>query len=186
MSALDKAAETQLTNIESKTGKAREALMSDILAEGLSKHGEMVKWAKENWGIGHGDANLVVHLARKQAEGGDAPAGDPLDEIYSGAKAHQRPIHEQLMNHINEFGAFEVSPKKGYVSLRRKKQFAMLGPKTKDRFELGLNLKEEISHPLVKAVPPGGMCQYIVSIHSPDEIDDQLIDFTRKAFDAAG
>ena len=47
MSALDKAAETQISNIESKTGKTRAQLSKDILGLGLSKHGEMVSWVKE-------------------------------------------------------------------------------------------------------------------------------------------
>ena len=38
--------------------------------------------------------------------------------------------HEKLMKEIRQFGEFEIVPKKGYVSLRRKKQFVMIGPKT--------------------------------------------------------
>lgn len=185
MSVLDQASETQVSKIEAKTGRSRAELTKDILAQGLSKHGEMVNWVKSNWGLGHGDANTIVHVARRSVE--DVPAaGDPLDDIYTGPKAHQRAIHDALMKHINGFGAFETAPKKSYVALRRKKQFAMLGPKTKDRFELGINLKENVHHPLMSPVKPGGMCQYIVSLHSTDEIDADIIAIARQAFDAAG
>lgn len=186
MSAVDQALETQLGNIETKIGKPRDALYAEILAQGLVKHGEMVTWAKSQLGLGHGDANTLVHMARKSAETAPAASSDPLDEIYSGTKAHQRPIHDALMAEFEGFGDFEIAPKKGYLSLRRKKQFAMLGPKTKDRFELGINLKDDAEHPLMKAVKPGGMCHYIIALHSVAEIDEGVIEIARRAFDAAG
>ena len=185
MSAVDQALETQLLNIEAKTGKPRASLYADVLGQGLAKHGEMVAWAKSTLGLGHGDANTLVHVARKSAEATPAASADPLDDIYTGPKAHQRPIHEALMSKIEGFGDFEVAPKKGYVSLRRSKQFAMLGPKTKDRFELGINLKEDAEHPLMKPVKPGGMCHYIISLHSVDEIDDGVVEIVRRAYEAA-
>lgn len=186
MSVLDQALETQLSNIEAKTGRSRAALAKEILGQGLAKHGEMVKWVKESWGLGHGDANALVHIARKGAGSGDEAAGDPLDAIYAGPKAGQRAIHEALMKQIEAFGPFEIAPKKTYVSLRRAKQFAMLGPKTNIRFELGVNLKEDAEHPLMKPVKPGGMCQYVISLHSIDEIDDGVIAIVRRAYEAAG
>ncbi|MBY0563890.1 MAG: hypothetical protein K2P58_06860 [Hyphomonadaceae bacterium] len=90
------------------------------------------------------------------------------------------------MRAVEGFGEFEIAPKKGYVSLRRKKQFAMLGPKTNDRFELGLNLKEQVAHPRIKAQPPGGMCQYIAALADAGEVDAALIAILRRAYDGAG
>lgn len=186
MSILDQAAQTQLNNIQAKTGKSLDALGAEILSQGLTKHGEMVAWVKDNLGLTHGDANTLVHVTRRAAEPSDGASADPLDEIYAGPKAHQRPIHEALMGEIEGFGPFEIAPKKGYIALRRAKQFAMLGPKTKDRFELGVNLKEDAAHPLMKAVKPGGMCQYIIALHSTGEIDAGVIEILRRAYDAAG
>jgi len=131
MSSLDKAVQTQIDNIRKKTGKSLDELAAIVKKSGLTKHGEIRDMFKSTLGLGHGDANTLVHVVLR-SDGTRAAEGKPvdavLDEIYTGAKAGFRPIHEALMKHINKFGGFEVVPKKGYVSLRRRKQFAMIGP----------------------------------------------------------
>jgi len=191
MGSLDKAVATQLANIEKKTGKSLAALGKAIAGSGKSKHGEVRAWLIDTYGLGYGDANALAGVTLKGlpavAVAVDAAGGDAvLDGIYKDKKAHQRPIHEALMAGITAFGPFEIAPKQGYVALRRKKQFAMLGPKTNDRFELGLNLKEDAGDPRAKAVPPGGMCQYIVPLTSAGDVDAALIQLVRRAYDAAG
>ena len=108
-----------------------------------------------------------------------------LDEIYIGPKAALRPIHDELMQHIQGLGDFESVPKKGYVSLRRKKQFAMLGPATNTRFELGLNSRELPTDPRLVKQRPGSMCNYIVKLSSPAEVDAQLVGWIRTAYEGA-
>ena len=87
---------------------------------------------------------------------------------------------------IEPYGAFEVAPKKGYVSLRRKKQFATLGPATQTQVELGLNAKGLPAHARLKLMPPGGMCQYTLRLSSTADIDARVAAWLRAAFDAAG
>lgn len=174
---------TQLKNIESRTGRNLTQLRQMIAASGLARHAEQRSWLMAELGLGYGDANTVVTLAKQP----EAPAaGDPLDTIYTGAKAGLRPLHEAVMAQIQALGPFEIAPKKTYLSLRRKKQFAMLGPATKDQVELGLNAKALPPHARLKALPPGGMCQYSVRLASPAEIDATLDGWLRAAYDAAG
>ena len=90
------------------------------------------------------------------------------------------------MARVRGFGAFEEAPKKTYVSLRRKKQFAMVGPATKDSVEIGLNAKDLPAHPRLKVQPPGGMCQATTRISSAADVDDMLTGWLRQAYDAAG
>lgn len=189
MNSADKALVTQLANIEKKTGKTLAHLAAAIAKSGKAKHGEIRSWLMEKYGLGHGDANTLTHHALKSG-GDDAAAGasddDVLDAIYAGKKAHLRPIHDKLMAAIEKLGDFEVAPKKGYVSLRRKKQFAMLGPKTNDRFELGLNLKADLKSRKIIPQPPGGMCQYIAPLTSAGDVDAEILAALKQAYEAAG
>jgi hypothetical protein len=175
---------TQLRNIEAKTGKSLAQLRALIAQSGLSRHGEVRAMLIERLGLGYGDANTLAHAAK--ADAAPAEAGDPLDAIYAGNKAALRPIHDSVMARIERFGAFEIAPKKGYVSLRRKKQFAMLGPATQTQVELGLNVKGLPADARLKAMPPGGMCAYTVRLSTPAEVDAELLAWLRAAYDAAG
>lgn len=188
MSSLDKAVQTQLDNIQKKTGKSLMELSAIAKKSGLSKHGELRDMFKEKFGLGHGDANTLVHHVLR-SDGTSAAQGKStdtvLDEIYTGAKAAQRPIHEALMKYIHKFGEFEVAPKKGYVSLRRKKQFAMIGPKTNTRFEVGLNAKDLKKSPRLVEQPKGSMCNYIVALTDAKEVDAELIAWIKSAYQEA-
>ena len=175
----------QLRNIEAKTGKTFAELRRLIADSGLAKVGEQRAMLMQTLGLGYGDANTLALLAKQAAEPAATDA-DPLDAIYTGAKAPLRKLHEQLHAKISKLGPFETAPKKAYVSLRRKKQFAMLGPATKDQVELGLNAKGLTGSARLKAMPPGGMCQYTVRLPSASEIDAELMGWVRAAFDAAG
>jgi hypothetical protein len=179
---IDKATATQLANIEKRTGKTLAQLAKIIKASGLTKHGEIVAMLKQDLGMGHGDANTLVHVTKAPA----APASaNVLDDIYAGPKADLRPIHEALMAAIDKFGAFEIAPKKGYVSLRGKKQFAMIGPATNTQVEVGLNMKGVKGTARLVEQKPGGMCQYKVRVAGKKEVDTQLLAWIRTAYDAA-
>jgi hypothetical protein len=189
MSSLDKAVQTQLENIQKKTGKSFDELAAIVHKSGLSKHGEIREYLKHELGLGHGDANALVH-AVLQSDGQRAAEGKTedtvLDEIYSGAKAGFRPIHEKLIQEIDKFGEYEVAPKKGYVSLRRKKQFAMIGPKTNTRFEVGLNAKDLKKSARLLEQPKGSMCNYIVTLTGEGEVDEELVSWLKTAYENAG
>jgi hypothetical protein len=175
---------TQLRNIETKTGKTLDQLRAVIGQSGLAKHSEVRAMLQERFGLGYGDANTLAQVAK--AEPASGSVADPLDAIYTGAKASLRPLHDAVMQRIATLGAFEVAPKTTYLSLRRKKQFAMVGPATKDQIEIGLNAKSLPADPRLKALAPGGMCQYTVRLSSANEIDAALTGWVRAAYDAAG
>jgi hypothetical protein len=184
MTNIDQAKATQLRNIEAKTGRSLQALCDEIRASGKAKHGEVRSWAIERFGLGYGDANALAHAANTQTTALNADE-DPLQQIYSGNKEHLRSIHDQLVGAISLWGEFETAPKKAYVAFRRKKQFAMLGPKNASTAELGINLKEDVASSRVLQQKPGGMCQYAVPLIEPKDIDQEVLTFLRKAFEAA-
>lgn len=189
MADVAQALATQLANIEKRTGKTLAELAAIIGQSGLDKHSELVAMLKSSLGMGHGDANTLVHSVR-QSDGQSACANlsdaEVLAALYSGAKAALLPIHHQLLAALSQFGDFAAAPKKNYVSYRRKKQFAMIGPATNTQVEIGINIKELPESPRLKALPPGQMCQFKLRLGSVAEVDAELLGWLKAAYLAAG
>ena len=189
MTDLNKAVETQIANIEKRTGRTIAELKAIVKGSGLTKHGELVGMLKADLGMGHGDANTVVHLALKSDGQGVAEGQSMqqvLDGLYTGPKAALRPIHDKLLLAMKKFGAFEEAPKKTYVSYRRNKQFAMIGPATNTRVEVGLNVKGLQAGDRLLEQPAGRMCNYIVRLTDAGEADAELIGWIKAAYETAG
>jgi hypothetical protein len=191
MSSVEQAYETQLKNIQTKTGKSLEQLTQVIQNSGLAKHSEIRSMLIDKFGLGYGDANTLAHFARnsegeRAAKAKGLSAEDVLDEIYTGPKETLRPIHEEVLRRIHTFGDFEIAPKKGYISLRRKKQFAMVGPATKSQVEIGINVKNLPPSTRLAEQPPGSMCNYKLRLSSIEEVDDEIMSWLRQAYDQSG
>lgn len=185
MNSVDKAVQTQLDNIQTKTGKSLEQLHAHIRASGKTKHTEIIAMLKLELALGHGDANALA-LSHKRSAAAPSTDVDPLATIYAGPKAELRPLHDKIMQAVSKFGGFDVAPKKGYISLRRNKQFAMITPATKTRVEIGLNMKGVKATARLHALPAGGMCQYKVDLSKVGEVDAELIAWIKQAYDSAG
>jgi len=191
MNSVDKATETQLNNIQTRTGKTLAELFALIRESGLTKHGQIREMLKRDLSMGYGDANALAGAFLKSDGQSAAPATEAATDdvaaaIYAGAKGELRPIHEKLMAAIAELGPLEIAPKKAYVSLRRKKQFATVGPATRTRVDVGLNMKGVPATERLIELPPGGMCQYRVSLTAINEVDAELLAWVKLAYEGAG
>ena len=183
MATVDDATRTQIRNFEASSGRSMDAWLELVGASGRTKHGEIVTWLKSEYGIGHGNANLVALIYMR---GPDAPEGDDrVDTIYSGPKATLRPFHDEVIATVHGFGGdVELAPKQSYVSLRRARQFGTVGPASGGRLEIGFNLKDvEPSGRLEHAT---GMCTHRVRLDDPAAFDAEVRGWLREAYDRAG
>ena len=174
-------------SLRAKTGKGLDEWVAAARATGIAGHMALVNHLKSEHGLGHGYANMIVHAAN--ASSALSQDDDALVEAaFDGAKAHWRPLYDRLVALVQGFGGdVELAPKKGYVSLRRKKQFALLMPSTKDRFDIGLALKgEEPAGKLELAGSWNAMVSHRVRIAAGEEPGDDVAGWLRAAYDRAG
>jgi Domain of unknown function (DUF4287)/Domain of unknown function (DUF5655) len=167
------ALQTQIRNIEEAYGEPLDHWFAVIDASTLTNHHQMVAMLKEDHGLAHGAAHRVALLARDR--GSPTEAHDPADALYTGPKAAVRPLHDAVMGAVRDLGTVDVVPKKGYLSLRCSKQFAMLQPSTTGRLDLGLVLPGITAR--VRLEPPGSfnrLFTHRVRLTAVTDIDDEL------------
>ncbi|WP_269521293.1 DUF4287 domain-containing protein [Alteromonas sp. BMJM2] len=176
---MDKALQTMIDNMPEKTGKKLEEWLKILKKENFEKHSIAVKFLKTEYGVTHGFANTIVALSKEV----DSPEDLLLDQ-YNG-KELLKPIYEKLLSIVENFGDdIEITPKKGSVSLIRKKQFALIKPATKTRIDLGLKLKGvEVQGCLESSGPFGTMCTHRVQLQDVSDVDSEVIDWLSKAYE---
>lgn len=174
-------AQTMIDNLPDKTGKSLAEWQTVVSASGLAKHGEIMKLLKGEHGVTHGFANLI---AQKCIGNLDASDDDLVLNQYKG-KESLKPIHDAVLEFVKTFGGeLEIAPKKTSVSLRRKKQFALIQPSTKTRIDLGINLKGVAPEGRLEAM--SGMCTHKVKLSAVEDVDAEVKAWLREAFERAG
>lgn len=190
MGTVDEGLEAQIRNIEERYGKPLSEWIAIIKESGITKHTDMVAMLKSQYGMSHGSAHRIALKAREAERANmiKAPGQDPVEEMYSGKKADLKPVHDALMTAINSFGNdIELTPKKGYVSLRRKKQFAMIQPTTATRIDIGVILKNvPTTERLESASSFNALFTHRVRVNTVTDVDEQLIAWLKQAYDLAG
>lgn len=174
-------------NIREKTGKPVSHWVRIAKASGLEKHGQIVKFLKDEHGFTHGYANLVAH--QTLASSADQHEDDDLVAAqYAGPKAGLKPIYDKVIKAVEAFGKdVELAPKKAYVSLRRKKQFALVQPSTKTRVDLGINIKGKAPEGRLEASGSfNAMVSHRVRLESASDFDAEVKNWLKQAYENAG
>jgi len=184
---MEKAGQTMVNNLYKNTGKTLEQWIEIVRKEKFEKHGQILKFLKEEHSFTHGFATMVALKARKADSGSVENKEELVEKQYKG-KEHFKPIYDKLILDIQKFGNdIEIAPKNAYVSFRRKKQFAILQPATKRRFEIGINLKGvEPKGKLEEIKTSNSMCSHKINLTDIREIDKEVISWIKTAYDNAG
>ncbi|HEX9390661.1 MAG TPA: DUF5655 domain-containing protein [Usitatibacteraceae bacterium] len=185
MSNIDDAFTTMRRNLEERTGKTFAAWINIARSLGTDKHSDIVAYLKQEGPMSHGYANMIAHEARKPDTVAEE---DPIDALYAGNKAALRPIHDAIIKTVKTFGKdLEFAPKKGYLSLRRAKQFALVQPSTATRIDIGINLKGVAPQGKLEAAGTwNGMVSHRVRIGVAADFSTEVKVWLKQAYDQAG
>lgn len=176
---MDKALQTMINNMPEKTGKSLSEWKAILKSKSFSKHSEAVNFLKKEHQVTHGFANTIVTLSKEENHTPD----DLVTNQYKG-KENLFPIYIKLLDVVKDFGDdVTVTPKKTSVSIIRKRQFALIKPATKTRIDLGLKIKDKpTTDRLENSGPFGTMCTHRVILSKSEEVDKQLIEWLKEAY----
>ena len=177
---MDKALKTMIDNIPEKTGKSLSEWKAILKEKSFTKHSEGVKYLKTEHNVTHGFANTIVTLSKDE----NTPSEDLIENQYKG-KENLIPIYKELITYIKSLGDdVTITPKKGSVSIIRKRQFVLFKPATKTRIDLGFKLKDKpTTERLEDSGPFGTMCTHRVKISELKEIDRELKKWIKEAYE---
>lgn len=179
MTTVAQGLQSQIRNIEADYGRSMDEWVTIIRASHLTKHPEVVAMLKTHYGLKHGAAHRVSLVARERlgvsAQSSTTPAADVKD------------VHDLLLARVESLGNdIERAPKKGYVSLRRRKQFAMVKPGAK-WIDLGLILPGvPTDERLVSAVGWNELFTHRVRLTRTADVDARIVAWLMQAYERAG
>lgn len=175
------------TSLKEKTGRDLAEWVTIARASGIGKHKALVDHLKSDHRLTHGYANTIA-LKCFESDAGSIGDDALMAAMFDGPKANLRPIYDLIMEKIGSFGGdVSLAPKKGYVSIRRAKQFAIAQPSTRDRFDLGLTLKGLDANGRLEAAGSwNAMVTHRVRLARLEEVDAEVAAWLRLAYDGAG
>ena len=161
--------------------------MKQVAASGITKRNDIIKWLKEKNGFGHMNASLLTGIYLNDGKPVYGSTEDLLDNQFAKA-AEMRPLYEAFTAFAKKhFPNSSVLPKKTYVSILEKREFAAINIKPKELrigFDLGDRAFDEsvskskmsgpmprISHMLVvtdKSQLNGDLAELLKSVLSKD------------------
>lgn len=93
------------------------------------------------------------------------------DELFTGAKAALRPLHDALVTHAAALGEdTEVQGRASYTPVVRKTQFVAVAPGPRSTLRVGLRYKQEAPHD-ERLSPAKGFAQATHWLHLPADSD---------------
>ncbi len=183
-----------LAELPEKTGRSLEQWVKLIEKSGPPGTKERREWLKQEYKLGTNSAMFLVDRSEGRDKGEeDSPenylkaAVKYVDEMFSGPKAALRPIYDELLKvGLALAPDVKVCPCKSIVPLYRNHVFAQIKPTTRTRIDLGFALKGVEA--TARLIDTGGAAKndritHRIGITSVDEIDDEVHDWLRVAYD---
>ena len=123
----------------------------------------------------------------RRGQGHESAPAMTVEEYFSTGPPHERPVYDAVIAGLDERGVEPfVEPVSVGIFLKRAQFFAELRPRTK-WVAVGFVLHRKVQDGRLgrKVQSSGSRHWHVVNVRTPDEVDDQLLDWLVEAWDVA-
>jgi hypothetical protein len=179
--------ETIIRNLPRRTGRTVDQWGKEVKAKGPKPTRDRIQWLRTEHGLGGPTASVIVAASEGRDLAATYEDGDKLVEaIYSGAKSVLKPTHEAALKAARALGKdVTISARKTYVTLSRKRQFAVIQPTTKTRVDIGFVLGTvKVTGRLKKTnTVGGGRMTHSIACSKPSDVNAEVKKWLKAAYE---
>ncbi len=174
-----------IDNLGNSGGKDLAAWLVAIDGSGIKKRNDLIAWLKTDCGFGHMHASLLAGI---HANGGKPVYGDTselLNNQFAGCDAMRSLFDAVVEFALRNFPDATILPKKTYVSILAKREFAAINIK-KSEIRLGLDLgSRDFDEVVSKANLTGPMprISHQVTVTDTSRLDAELVSLLKDSYD---
>lgn len=186
-------AQKWVAELKAKTGRSLDEWVKHIKKVGPKDEKERRQWLKDKYKLG----TYAALCLSERAAGKGAELGEPdlylesaerdVEKMFSGPKAHLRPIYDALLKSGLKTGReAKACPCQTIVPLYRNHVFAQIKPTTQTRIDIGFALGDMKA--TGRLIDTGGFAKkdritHRIPITSLTDIDDEVKHWLKVAYD---
>jgi len=177
--------QAHLDTVKVQTGRTVTDFRILAAEKGVSTHGELVKWLKDDFALGHGHATAVTAaLLKPDIE--KTPQDDRVNAVFSGKKALWRDTYEALLETVKGFGNdVDIAPTDTCVSLLRGPKRGKIAIVQLGITFLDLGIKRKGAAATLRLEPAGSWNSVVthrVRITDAFQIDAEVLDWLKQTY----
>jgi hypothetical protein len=177
--------EWQVELLQRSTGRSLDSWNEQVHKDAPDDERGVRTWLAEHGVTGYCQM-LLVHERFGYPDFFTKTADELVEEQYAD-RPELRPIYDALVAILPQVGEATVQTRKTYVSLLTpRRTFAVVAPTTRTRVDLGLRWEDAPDSPRLSPAGSrlGSMVTVKVALRGLDDLDDEVIDWLRAAYQA--
>lgn len=172
-----------IDNLKASTNRNLAGWLSEIDSLGTRKRNDIINSLKKDYGFGHMNASMLAGIYLNAGKPVYASTEDLLENQFAKAEA-MRPVYESFIKHVQKnFPGVTVLPKKTYVSILEKREFAAINIKPKE-LRIGFDLGDRPFDETVtksKLTGPMPRISHMVVITGNESLNDDITSLLRES-----